>query len=344
MKRPRIPTWARKALRWSGRLLLALLLMLLVLEVAYRYQWIDTYRKVPESLNPPEALTGSGRTLLVLGDSFSALPHSWVERLRPALGGMRVINAAVSGTGIVQADIMAPALFDRFQPDILVYQIYAGNDLADLRYPVAWTRVNPLRNLYWTLAHNFRSLAWLNNAFGQWRNTQTPAELLPAFNAPFDPSRYTAREKLLLQADPRLIQDQALLGGGREDDMDAYLRRLENLLARCEAQGTQVYLLVLPHCAQVSMRYTLQMHDLGADFSSDWKIQPDYPFLWRIAGYTQGRATVLNPLPAFQAAEAQGDTLFYNNDPHLNPKGQALLGDWVLRALQTPADLPEGAM
>lgn len=344
MKRISLPQWARRALRLLGRGSLLLLAMLLLFEVAYRYQWIDTYRKVPESLNPPEVLNAQGRTLLVMGDSFSATRDAWVDRLRPRLPGMRIVNAAISGTGIVQADIMAPALFERFQPDILIYQIYTGNDLADLSYPIAWTRVSPLRNLYWLAAQNFRSLAWLNNAFGQWRKTETPEDLLPAFHAPFDPSRYTAREKLLLQADPGLIEHQAYLTGGREDDMKAYLGRLESLLARCEAQGTQVYLLVLPHCAQVSPRYTTQMRALGADFSADWQPQPDYPFLSRIAGYVQGRAQVLSPLAAFQALEAAGDTLYFNNDPHLNPKGQTFLGDWISNALQTPTEIPTEAM
>jgi hypothetical protein len=344
MKWPRIPNWTRRLLRISGRTILVLFGLLLVLELAYRYQWIDTYRKVPESLNPPEALTAKDRTLLVMGDSFSASRDGWVERLRPQLPGMRVINAAVSGTGIVQADIMAPALFERFQPDILVYQIYTGNDLADLRYPIAWTRLSPFRNLYWLLAQNFRSLAWLNNAVGQWRNDKSPAELLPTFRAPFAPARYSAREKLLLQADPGLIEHQAFLNGGREDDIDRYLLRLESLLARCAAHGTTVYLLVLPHCAQVHPRYHAHMQALGAEFSPAWRSTADYPFLSRIAAHTQGRAQVLNPLPAFQAVEAARDTLFYNNDPHLNHNGHTLLGDWVKNALQTPNELPPNTM
>jgi hypothetical protein len=344
MNRPIRYVWARRAWRLSWRAMLLVFFLLLILEVAYRYQWIDTYRKIPESLNPPEALVAKGRTILVMGDSFSANKNSWVAQFRAQQPGMRVINAAVSGTGIVQADIMAPALFERFQPDILLYQIYTGNDLADLRYPVAWTRLNPLRNLYWALAQRFRSLAWLNNAFGQWRATQQPADLQPIFDAPFDPARYTARERLLLQADPGIIAHQAFLSGDRAHDIDAYLNRLESLLARCAERGTVVYLLVLPHCAQVHPRYQANMEALGAQFGPEWHNNPDYPFLSRIAGYTQGRAQVLNPLAAFQAAEAAGDTLYYNNDPHLRQAGQTLLGDWVKRALERPTELPEGSM
>jgi hypothetical protein len=126
-----------------------------------------------------------------------------------------------------------------------------------------------------------------------------------------------------------LIEHQAFLCGGREDDMKGYLRRMDDILALCAEFGTVPYLLVLPHCAQVSEGQKRNMAALGAEFSSEWSTSPDYPFLNRIAGHTQGRATVLNPLPAFQAAEATGKQLYFNNDPHLNAAGQEMLGEWV---------------
>jgi hypothetical protein len=334
MFRQRLFQFLRKAARFSLKAGIAMAFLLVVLEIAYRNQWIDTYKAQLLALNDQATLESKDRTILVLGDSFSASDASWVGTFRKQMPGFRVVNCATTGTGIVQANIIAHKRFPQFKPDLLIYQIYTGNDLADYRYPISWSKLNPFRNLYWWFAHRFRSLAWINQALGQAKSKASPEALLPTFNAAFSPQAYTPREKLLLQAEPGLIEHQAFLRGGREDDMKGYLRRMDDILALCAEFGTVPYLLVLPHCAQVSEGQKRNMAALGAEFSSEWSTSPDYPFLNRIAGHTQGRATVLNPLPAFQAAEATGKQLYFNNDPHLNAAGQEMLGEWVKSAIQ----------
>lgn len=344
MKSNQIRQIGRKVLRIGLKVVGVLLLLLVVMEVVYRNQWVDTYKGALEGLNGAETLNKAGRTVLVMGDSFSAGAEGWVDELRERMPEFRIVNAAVAGTGVVQASILAPRRFETFKPDILVYQIYAGNDLVDYRYPIAWSRVGVMRNLYWWVAHRFRSVAWLNAVLGQ-SGGPSPAELRPVYESAFAVERYSGREKLLLEADPGLIEHQCMLSGGREKDMEGYLRRLGEVLTLCEEYGTVPYLLVLPHCAQVSEVYEKNMVAMGAEFSSAWSREVDYPFLSMIAGYTQGRAQVLNPLPMLQAEEEVGKRLFYPNDPHLNAEGQRLLGEWIWNMLRLPTgEGPEGLM
>ncbi len=79
-----------------------------LLEIAYRRQWIDFYAAELRGLNRPGDLSPQDKrpTLLVLGDSFSAQPFSYVNVLRDSLPGTRIINAAVPGTGrsLAEAD------------------------------------------------------------------------------------------------------------------------------------------------------------------------------------------------------------------------------------------------
>lgn len=324
----------RRLFKWMLRITLALTFCLLVLEIVYRNQWIDTYRGPLLALNADDELKEEGRTVLVMGDSFSATRDGWVKEIADRLPEYRVVNASVSGTGIVQANIIARRRFREFKPDILIYQIYVGNDLLDYRYPIAWGKVSPLRNIYWWWAHRLRSIAYLNQAFGQIKAGPSPQELAPLFRKPFAVETYNSREKTLLTAEPGLIENQVFLENGRENDMVGYLRRLDDILALCEANGTIPYLLVLPHCAQVHPQYKEQMVKLGAEFRLAWHTRADYPFVNRLAGHTQGRATVLNPLSALQSAFSVSDPLYFNNDPHLTPAGQKWLGNWVVNAIQ----------
>ena len=135
---------------WRKTLLLALMVLvslglaLLVLEWLYRLQLVDTYRPELHTFNPPQVLAPNAKpTLLVMGDSFTASRTSYAGILQDTLQEWRVINAAVSGTGVLQALYMAPQRFAQFHPSIFLYQVYVGNDLFDIRYPTNWRTISP---------------------------------------------------------------------------------------------------------------------------------------------------------------------------------------------------------
>ena len=143
--------------------LVSLGLALLVLEWLYRSQLVDTYTPELHTFNLPQMLAPNAKpTLLVMGDSFSASRTSYAGILQDTLQEWRVINAAVSGTGVLQALYMAPKRFAQFHPSIFLYQVYVGNDLFDIRYPTNWRTISPVRNVYWFLANHLRVIGYLN--------------------------------------------------------------------------------------------------------------------------------------------------------------------------------------
>ena len=58
-----------------------------------------------------------------------------------------MINAGIPGSSVLQANLVAPTRFSRFEPSVFVYQINVGNDLVNLRYPVSWGRLSLARLL-----------------------------------------------------------------------------------------------------------------------------------------------------------------------------------------------------
>src|SRR5215471_15216432 len=153
----------RKMLLLPLMVLVSLGLALLVLEWLYRSQLVDTYSPELHTFNPPQVLASHAQpTLLVMGDSFTAGRTSYAGILQDTLQEWRVINAAVSGTGVLQALYMAPNRFAQFHPAIFLYQVYVGNDLFDIRYPTNWRTISPVRNLYWLLANHLRVIGYLN--------------------------------------------------------------------------------------------------------------------------------------------------------------------------------------
>ncbi|HMB71432.1 MAG TPA: hypothetical protein VKU85_19140 [bacterium] len=323
------------------------------LEAIYRLQIVDTYRSELRTYNPAEALEDdSGRpTVLVLGDSFSAGNANWVAIVREEQDDYRVINAAVSGTGIKQAGIMAPGRIRSFRPQVFVYQIYVGNDLYDIRYPVNSETMSPLRNAFWAVSDHLISLPFLNYRLGQagfGMRRMIPddrVEIIPMRDRmdearePFSVAKYAAREKLLLLAEPHLIENSALLRGGREEDFRFLLKELGRMLRRLPDDCPAI-LVVIPHCAQVTPGYLERMKSIGAKFDDEQAVLAETsPFVAELRAYVEREelnASVLDVLPMLRDAEDSGVSVYLPNDPHLDEVGQRLLAETVLDALSPP--------
>ncbi|HMT30944.1 MAG TPA: hypothetical protein PKD91_16855, partial [Bacteroidia bacterium] len=107
------------------------ILFSIIIELAYRYQWMDFYRPEINGLNTKEILNSRKRKILVCGDSFAADPYSFVKSLRDSVEDYSVINGAVPGTGILQHQIFIGDRIQQHSPDIFINQFYIGNDLFD---------------------------------------------------------------------------------------------------------------------------------------------------------------------------------------------------------------------
>ncbi len=329
--------------------LVNLCIPLLILEWVYRTQIVDTYRLELHALNPASVLADDGRpTLLLMGDSFTADRTSYAGLLQETLQEWRVINAAVSGTGVLQMLSIAPHRCGRFQPAIFLYQVYVGNDLFDVRYPTNWRTISPVRNLYWLLANHLRVLGYLNYRLGNFSSMRSASQrhtlsvrVAPAAVAAAEPTdtfaieHYNARVKTYVRAEPALVEDSILVQNTRQQDYAVFLDQLAKLLAACQPEGWRAYILVIPHICQVDEAYVAHFSHLGAHFTTPAALRlPEYPFLVgireRLASWHQ--VQVLNPLPLLREKHAE-QAVYYANDDHLNPRGQQALAAFLVQQL-----------
>ena len=159
----------KKILKASIFLALSLSVAIIVLNVFYVSGLIDFYKPELTAFNPEHDLSkdNSKDTILVMGDSFSVGNQAYPNILRNTYPRCRIINSAVSGTGIIETEIMAKRRIKRFKPKIFIYQIYVGNDMFNISYPVNWEKISLVRNIYWLIANRIRLVSYINYRLGQ---------------------------------------------------------------------------------------------------------------------------------------------------------------------------------
>ena len=311
------------------------------MEVAYRFQIIDFYRVELNALNPQNnAKTTGKKTVLVFGDSFTVQTNSWLNQLRIDSPHYRIINSAITGTSIVEASYIAPGRIKDFDPDILIYQVYVGNDLLGITHHLNWKQWSITRNIYWWLSDRIHFLSFLNYRMGQmnWKihdvNTQIQSEELPG-EEKFDLERYRQREKIYALGDPYLISNSVLLKNERDKDLDKLLSSLRNTISQLKPE-CQVYLLIIPHKAQINEFYLNSMKDVGFMFDSRFEVgKEDYPFVEKLKDYfgATGNVVIINPLQHLAQRDSVSTRVYFLNDEHLSDEGQLIVKEVVLSAL-----------
>ncbi|RMD83361.1 MAG: hypothetical protein D6815_06785 [Candidatus Dadabacteria bacterium] len=333
----------RRSLLLGSSCIASLFLAILIVEVAYRLQIIDTYRQELHAYNHEEDLSRQSTrpTLLIMGDSFSAGNESYPTILRNQLPQYRVVNAAIPGTGIVQALAVAPRRFAQFEPSVFLYQVYVGNDLYDIRYPVRWGRIPFARNLYWMLSNHLRVVQFINYRLAGTvprfsRDNYVPTTFEAAAqrpcDAPFEPELYDWRVRMLLAAEPSAFEDYVLGIGQRGADLNTLARGVRRLMSFCKAPECRAYLLVIPHASQIGGSYLDNFRALGVQFRNlDDYLADTYPFLSALQTAVAGQknVSVLSALPLFRDLERAGAHPYYRYDMHLTPFGQEALGNWL---------------
>ncbi|MEM1323243.1 MAG: hypothetical protein AAGG75_23460 [Bacteroidota bacterium] len=313
--------------------------VLLLLELCFRYYLIDFYSANFYGLNSKELLENKvGKIpLLVMGDSFTADPRSYIAQLREQLPDHQVINSAVPGTCVKQSSLMFPSRNRHYAPQIFLYQLYVGNDLLEFRHPTKGANISMLRRCYWWLSDRLWVLGYLNSRLPHLRQAihhDLPTDYDPKVLADFSPQRYSARSKMHFRAEPFLIENSALLQGARRQDMEHYIPRIEQMFQPLPADCS-IILLVLPHCMQLNARYRDRMLQLGAQLQDTTNIlQTNYPFFNQLQQHfgPDPRIQLINALPILRVAEEQA-SVYYDNDPHLNRAGQQIIGDTLATLL-----------
>jgi hypothetical protein len=315
---------------------------LLAFEGMYRYQVVDTYLPELRGYNEHNDLKSFSNksTILIMGDSFSAGKYSYPSNVRKALIGSRVINSSVPGTGIVEANILAPRRFLKFKPSKFIYQVYVGNDLLDISPPINWDKIPLVRNAYWAVSKYLRSIRYLNYRLGQlWQPLKFPENQPMPKDEPFSYDRYNFREKLFFEADPWHLENQILVRKNRQNDYKMFLSKLRKLLSYCKPGACRSYILVIPQPCQVNERYIKNMELIGAKFSDSSKILSDeYPFIAGIKKFLRENdmeyVRLLNPLGTLREKEKEGSRAYYQNNSHLNSVGQKLIAEFLLEELK----------
>ncbi len=305
---------------------------LLLLEVCYRFYVVDFYGGNLIGLNSAEDLMPmqDRPTVLVFGDSFTADTNSYIKHLREMMPNHRIINSAVAGTSIRQHSLMAKRRLKRFEPKILIYQIYVGNDLLEYRHPISGENISGLRKLYWWLADHLLVVGYINAklphlkaAFVADPNPGSGAKL----SADFAAKKYNRRTLMQFQIEPDLLEHTVLLQQERGEDFRAYTKEIEELLDRAPSD-CKIVIMVMPHCAQLGTPYLERMEELGAVFEDKQAfLKVDYPFFHDLnRTLSKDGRHFFNALE-YLRDEDGGHSFYYENDPHLNPVGQQRVGE-----------------
>ncbi|MBI4643040.1 MAG: hypothetical protein HY790_03310 [Deltaproteobacteria bacterium] len=331
----------KRFLFFGAYLLFCLACFLLVFELIYRYQLIDFFRPELKANNSAADLRDSHRkTLMAMGDSFSAGSNTWVAFLRPKFPSYRIISAALSATGIFESLYSAPRRFREFRPQVFIYQVYVGNDLQDIRRPLNRQTMTLPRYTYGFLCSflGLRSLTFANYRLAQLHLNFMPRKVqakAPQFvDTPFSPATYPLSVRIYTQAQPSDLEDTVLARGERGRDLATLVDGIKKLVSYAGPECRK-YVVVVPDAGQVSDFYLDHLKQLGAQVNDPQGLhRDDYPFFVKLQeGLADQEIKVLNPLPRFKENERQGRRLYYNNDSHLKPIGQSLLGEFILEQL-----------
>jgi hypothetical protein len=271
--------------------------------------------------------TDAATQVLLVGDSFlEALQVEYDEslagllepRLAEAAGRpVAVRNAANGGWGPNQYFLRTRSLVERDSFALVVVGLFMENDAIELR----WRRMPPRAPVERNRFHVPRGLGW--------------RELVDAFLAPVN-DFFEVRSHLFVLLKNRLGTLRLRLGltpayfpveflkheaDGKRWTITADICR--DLARAAAARGTPTLFVLIPTGFQVDPEtFAQQVVGFGVDSTTVDLDQPNR----RLAEELEARGlTVVDALPAFRAARADGKRLYGTVDPHLSPAGHSVL-------------------
>ncbi len=305
------------------------------LEGIYRSGLVDFYKTewelLNDSLDKVHLKKRDKPIIHVFGDSFTATPLAWLTDLRSEFPETVFVNHAVPGTGIRQALIIARSRLSNNESADILYQIYVGNDLTDIRHITNSQSISATRKIYWEVGNRFLFPSFVNYRMGQFyafRKYKSRMESKPLAEDTLKHEKFPSHELQLIASEPDFILNSVLLQNGREKDMKELVSGLKKLI-KYQKPTARMYLLVVPHCTQVDIHYRNDYEKRGVKFPADSLFyQNNYPFIAALESEFSQFPTVkiLNPLPALKEAEAQSrERVYKTNDIHLNTLGNKII-------------------
>ncbi|WP_156112468.1 SGNH/GDSL hydrolase family protein [Lacinutrix jangbogonensis] len=326
----------RKIIRYFINVVIVLFITLLGFELCYRFSVIDFYASEKNGLNTSVDLKNDSIDVLVFGDSFSATAPeiNYLDKIRNQNKKRSIINLSIPGTGIKQANTFAKKQIKKYNPKVVIYQVYVGNDLLDVNHLFDLENVSILRNLYWELSDHFLSLSYLNHkatVFKPRINSRAVTMPMKDFSKQF----YNDKTKLLFNIDASYVEKAVSLTENFSKRYTAWVSEMEDFL-NVIPEETKVYIVWIPNCAQVNDYYLQNMETLGANFNSKESFkQENYSFYFQATQDLSLFKNVkhLNVLPQLRMKDHIDYRTYFANDPHINNNGNVVLSNYLLSSI-----------
>lgn len=288
---------------------------------------------------------GIKRTVLALGDSFTAgtqlrLEQCWPslveEGVRRAGDPIEVVNAGVDGYGLDQEYWLLERLAPVVRPQDVVVAVYVGNDIADYegdawslppwaRFgPQAWLRTHSY--LFHLLSRAKRDLSGVPRE-GQIRAGAPPSSWAPSSIRNFRSLSKADRENIRRQfASPELLP--AIRGPQAMHRIRLTERMLEALTAAVQSRGARFWVVLIPYKLQVIAEERdewMRLHGLSIEevFRPQAELN-SWALRVGVALADSTEAMLRNAAPG---------SLFWPVDGHLSVAGHQVVADVTLRLL-----------
>lgn len=335
-----------KFLRTLGYFLFLFLFCLSILEILYKSQLWDFYSAELKAFNTPSILQNTSKKpfLGVFGDSFSATNDPYVNTLRDSLTSFCIVNHAIPGTGILETNLIASQRMKQFPASVVIYQIYIGNDLVNIRKQPNWSTLPFLKNCYYGITNYLKLPEWLNYKLSQkaffYKFKRQTLELNPRYQDEegFEPEAFSTYEKQLLRAEPTLIEETVLVEGNRKKDVQVLYQNLDTFVEKVSKTAQKIYILVYPHAMQVNDYYHHKYLKMG--FSTPHKaafMDENYPFVRHLTQHfaNNKQVIVINPLKIIRKNDSPSHRTFFENDFHASSWGQQIVGAELAKIIAT---------
>ncbi|GAB5528405.1 MAG: hypothetical protein Roseis3KO_01820 [Roseivirga sp.] len=309
---------------------------MLLFEASFRLYLIDFYSRGFEFLNSDFEQKETEKALMIVGDSFSAFKEGYPQTLSDSLSSFNIRNISVPGTSIREQYLFGRHHIKKEKPDVLIFQFYVGNDLFSWSHLPPEGDISFLRNNYWNVSEYLWSLNFINYRLAYLRAKNLSVSRDSSWHNVFNPEKFSKRDFIYFRAEPDLVENAAYLANGRFQDLESYMHRMDQLFGYADS-NCKIYIVLVPHAAQVNEIYQERTKKLGAEFSSEFQVgQEHYPLFDQMVSFFSGdnRVEVLNPISIFKESEELGMEVYFKNDSHLTLEGQRVLGHFLLEHLK----------
>ncbi len=326
----------KRILRIPIQTSLIVIITVLIFEVIYRFSVIDFYKLELDTLNTGirELDLSKGVDYLIFGDSFSATRNNYVDFLRKSSDKI-FINSSIPGTGIKQVNLFFSRRFKEFAPKNIIYQVYVGNDLTDVSHLTNYNELSLIRNVYWDISDVILSSSYINSRLGNFKQGEENVDP-KILNEFFVSDNYNNRSKMYLRSDRSYLYKSVTITDDFEKRYSMWIKEVEEFI-KSIPKNISVTILFIPHCTQLSSYYMDNIVKIGATFKDKTKFNKINYSFFKKALLDLGKyknVSLVNPLERLRSIDSFQNRLYYLNDPHLNDKGQEIIGVYLKEKLK----------